>query len=112
MPKSRGGLMCAITAVSDWIKSAPPLQAPLYNHLLAPPVKCEILSLRCLCLQAICADQLELVSRLLSENPFYVRKTVVRSRIYPHWDAPHVDVPFEHAYVNVLALVGTHDLSG
>jgi hypothetical protein len=33
---------------------------------------------------------------------FLLRTTIVRSRIFPHWDVPHVDVPFEHAYVNVL----------
>ena len=34
---------------------------------------------------------------------FFARTTLYpRSRIYPHWDAPHVGVPFEHAYVNVL----------
>ena len=34
---------------------------------------------------------------------FFERKpTVVRSRIYPHWDTSPVDTPFEHAYVNIL----------
>jgi hypothetical protein len=34
---------------------------------------------------------------------FFERKpTVVRSRIYPRWDASPVDTTFEHAYVNIL----------
>jgi hypothetical protein len=67
MRKSRASLMCAIKTVSDWIKAAPLLQPLCITTFFAPVVDSEIpLSLRCLCLRVICADQLELVSRLLT----------------------------------------------
>ncbi len=68
MRKSRAGLMCAIKAVSDWITSAPRLQPPYITTLLRPGKVQNPLSLPCLCLQAISADQLELVSRLPAEH--------------------------------------------
>jgi hypothetical protein len=101
--KSCGGLVCAIKAVPDWIISTPLLQPPYITTLLRP---CRVqipLSLPCLCLRVISADQLVLVSRLPARTQFFERRTtVIRCRIYPHWDASPVDTPFEHAYVNIL----------
>jgi hypothetical protein len=60
--------MCAIKAVSDWITSAPLLLPPYITTFLR---RCRVqipLSLPCHCLQAISADQLELVSRLPAEH--------------------------------------------
>src|SRR6266852_4040261 len=68
MHKSRGCLMCAIKTVSDWTTSAPLLLPPYITTFLRP---CRVqipLSLPCLCLQVISADQLELVSRLPAEH--------------------------------------------
>jgi hypothetical protein len=93
-----------IKAVSNWITPAPVLVPPYITTFLR---RCRVpfpLSLPCLCLLAISADQLEPVSALPAEyRQFFERTlTVIRSRIYPHWDASPVDITFEHAYVNIL----------
>jgi hypothetical protein len=56
--------VCAIKVILYWITSAPLLLPPYITTFLRQCTVQIPLSLPCLCLRAISADQLELVSRL------------------------------------------------
>jgi hypothetical protein len=60
--------MCVIKSRLRLDIAYAPLQAAIYNNLFAPVVEYQISPLQCLCLWAISADQLVLVSRPPAEQ--------------------------------------------
>lgn len=99
-------LLCAIKVVRPYLDNniCAPTPTTLYNNLFAPVYDANssvpTMSLFTGNLRRSAGAGESLCP--LNTQFFERTATVVRSRIYPHWDASPMDAPFEHAYVNIL----------